>query len=431
MGLMLAGYIMIIGIVVLLIKEKASLPPIFILIPIAGALLCGFPVSEVCGFIAEGIRSVTDTALLFLFSILYFSILGETGVFDVLAHFLLRHMRNNIYLFLMLTFGMAALIQLDGSGAMTMLIVIPMMLPLYDAMNIRRTSLVCACAVGTGVMNMFPWCSAMLRISAGTGLEAQMIWREVLPVQTASFLIAVFVIILMGWGEKRRGAGIDSEEFERLKEENARPVSLKVSRLTAGFDVCLTIILILLMLLDVVTAGVGFMAGVGILLVTNYSSMKKQDEVIKRFSSTAYPLALTIFLIGVMLGIMKGMGAIDAMAQSLVGLLPEGWGAYAVFLYGLAGVPVSMVLGSDCCYSLIAPLLGTISQHYGGGMMNAAIAVILSSSMAASISFTGPVPYMTVGLAGISMNENVKYSFRYLWIMGILMIVTARMMGIV
>ena len=64
-------------------------------------------------------------------------------------------------------------------------------------------------------------------------------------------------------------------------------------------------------------------------------------------------------------------------------------------------------------------------------MMNAAIAVILSSSMAASISFTGPVPYMTVGLAGISMNENVKYSFRYLWIMGILMIVTARMMGIV
>ena len=34
MGLMLAGYIMIIGIVVLLIKEKASLPPIFILIPI-------------------------------------------------------------------------------------------------------------------------------------------------------------------------------------------------------------------------------------------------------------------------------------------------------------------------------------------------------------------------------------------------------------
>ena len=173
------------------------------------------------------------------------------------------------------------------------------------------------------------------------------------------------------------------------------------------------------------------MAGVGILLVTNYSSMKKQDEVIKRFSSTAYPLALTIFSIGVMLGIMKGMGAIDAMAQSLVGLLPEGWGAYAVFLYGLAGGPVSMVLGSDCCYSLIAPLLGTISQHYGGGMMNAAIAVILSSSMAASISFTGPVPYMTVGLAGISMNENVKYSFRYLWIMGILMIVTARMMGIV
>lgn len=421
---------MIAGIVYFLVREKASLPPIFILVPILGALACGFSVSEICGFISAGISSVTDTALLFLFSILYFSILGETGLFDALAHFFLKHMKNNIYFLLLLTFGMAAVIQMDGSGAMTMLIIIPMMLPLYDAMKLRRAALVCSCAVGTGVMNMFPWCSAMLRISAGTGLEAQEIWREVLPVQAVSFALGILVILLMGLGEKRRGAGISDSEFLQLKKGGTDQVCLKISRRLAIFDIGLTVVLIGALLADKITAVAGFMAGLGILLVTNYPAMKKQDEVIKRFSATAYPLALTIFSIGVMLGIMKGMGAIDAIAFSLMRLLPEGWGTQAVFLYGLLGVPASMVLGSDCCYSIVAPLLGTISQHYGGGMMTAAVAVILSSSMAASISFTGPVPYMTVGLAGISMNENVKFSFRYLWLMGILMIVAARVAGI-
>lgn len=421
---------MIIGIVFFLIKEKASLPPVFILIPVLGALACGFSISEICGFISEGIASVTDTALLFLFSILYFSILGETGIFNVLAHFFLKYMKNNIYLFLLLTFGMAVLIQMDGSGAMTMLIIIPMMLPMYDAMNIRRAALVCACAVGTGVANMLPWCSAMLRISAGTGLEAQEIWKTVLPVQIVSFFIGILVIFLVGVGERKHGAGISNEDFLQLKEKNARSEELKVSRELVLFDVCLTIMLVVAMLSGKVTSTTGFMVGLGILLITNYPSMKKQDEVIKRFSATAYPLTLTIFSIGVMLGIMKGMGAIDAIAQSLMYFLPDGWGAQAVFLYGLLGVPLSMVLGSDCCYSLIAPLLGTLSQHYGGGMMNASVAVILSSSMAASISFTGPVPYMTVGLAGISMNENVRFSFRYLWLMGIMMVIVARLMGI-
>lgn len=431
MMLTAAGYIMILLIVFLLIREKASLPPIFILIPVAGAYICGFSSAEICGFAAEGIRSVLDTAILFLFSILYFSILGEIGVFDSLAHFIMRYMKNNIFLLLSVTYILAVLIQIDGSGAMTMLILIPMLLPLYDSMKIRRAALVCVCAMGAGVMNMLPWCSAMLRVSAGTGLTAQSIWRTVLPVQIAAFFMGFLVTLLLCMMEKRRGAGVDNTEFLRIKKEVSRPVELKVSVPIAIFDIILTVILIALLLLNVVTTSVGFMVGLSILLVVNYPAMKKQDEIIKKFSTVAYPLVMTIFSIGVMLGIMQGIGAIEAIAQSLMKLLPEESGRQAAFLYGLFGVPVSMILGSDCCYSILAPLLGTICQYYGGSMMNAAASIIITSSMAASVSLIGPVPYMTVGLAGISMNENIRFSFKYLWLLGILMIGIAKIMGIV
>lgn len=431
MQLTIVGYGMIAVSVFLLIREKASLPPIFVLVPILGALLGGFSPNEICGFVAAGINAVQNTAILFAFSILYFSILGEIGIFDALAHFLVKRMGNNIFVLLLVTFVIATVIQMDGSGAMTMLITIPMMLPLYDAMRIRRPVLVCVCSMGAGVMNMLPWCSAMLRVSAGTGLEAQEIWRAVLPVQGATFVFGIAVTVLIGFMELRHGAGMEDAEFERLRSEMSKSVELKVSKGVALFDVIFTIALIVLLLLGVVTTTVGFMAGLGVILVVNYRSIKEQDATIKHFSATAYPLVLTIFAIGVMLGVMQGTGAIDAIARSLMRLIPESSGGLVTFLYGLVGVPISTLIGSDCCYSVVAPLLGTISAGYGGGMMQAAAAIIITSSMAASVSFVGPVPYMTVGLAGITMSENVRYCFKYLWLMGVLMILAAKVMGIV
>lgn len=431
MLLTIVGYGMIATIVLLLIKEKASLPPVFTLIPVLGALICGFSPSEICRFVAEGISAVLNTAILFAFSILYFSILGEIGIFETLASFLVKRMGNNVFILLLITFVMATIIQMDGSGAMTMLITIPMMLPLYDAMKIRRSVLVCVCSMGAGVMNMLPWCSAMLRVSAGTGLEAQEIWKNLIPIQGATFVFGIAVTILIGILEKRRGAGMSDLEFETMRAGMAKPVTLKVSKPVMIFDVCFTLAIIVLLLTGIVTTTVGFMIGLGVILIVNYRKTADQEAVIKKYSVTAYPLVLTIFAIGVMLGIMQGTGAIHAIAHSLMKLIPASQGHLIIFLYGLVGVPVSMTIGSDCCYSVLAPLLGTISAGYGGSMMHAASAIIITSSMAASVSFVGPVPYMTVGLAGISMNENVRYSFKYLWLMGVLMILAAKLLGIV
>ena len=431
MLLTIVGYAIIIIIILLLIKEKASLPPIFILVPIIGALICGFTFGEICGFVSEGINAVLNTAILFAFSILYFSILGEIGIFDALARFLVKHMGNNIFVLLLVTFIMATIIQIDGSGAMTMLITIPIMLPLYDAMKIRRTVLVCVCSMGAGVMNMLPWCSAMLRVSAGTGLEAQDIWKQVLPIQIVTFIAGLLVTLMIGMIEKRRGVGMNDQEFLMMKRNMETHVELKVPISIAVIDIVITIVLIALLLTGAVTSTVGFMAGLGIILVVNYRTTKEQDDIIKKYSKTAYPLVLTILAIGVMLGIMQGPGAIEASAKSLMNMMPDSCGRYITLIYGILGVPISMLIGSDCCYSVIAPLLGTISSYYGGGMMQAASAVIITSSMAASVSFVGPVPYMTVGLAGISMNENVRFSFKYLWLMGIIMVVSAKLLGII
>ncbi len=424
------GYGMILLIVFLLIREKSSLSPVFIIIPVAAALLCGFSMEEIAGFVAQGIESVLNTALLFVFSIVYFSILSEVGIFELMVQRIMKHMSNHIAMLLIITTVIAMGVQMDGSGAMTMLITIPAMLPLFDAMKIRRTVLVFLVSASAGVMNVLPWCSAMLRASASTGLDAVEIWNTMLPLQVIGALVLIVMDLVIAGFERRNHSGMTDEEFLELKEKLKKPVPMKVPRGVLVFDILFTIGLIVLLLMGKVNSTMGFMIGLAVILVVNFPKVKEQEAQIKKHGATAYPLVLVIFSLGVLIGIMKNTGMVDAIAHSLIALIPPDGGRIIPFIYGLVGVPISVVLGSDCCYSILAPIIGTIAAQSGGSMMQAVVAVLLGSSFAANITFIGPAPYLSVGLAGITMREHLKYSLKYLWLICVILTLAAAALGI-
>ena len=60
---------------------------------------------------------------------------------------------------------LALLVHLDGSGAVTFLVTIPVMLPLYDRLGMDRRVLACAASLAAGV-NFLPWTGPMIRASA-------------------------------------------------------------------------------------------------------------------------------------------------------------------------------------------------------------------------------------------------------------------------
>ena len=124
------------------------------------------------------------------------------------------------------------------------------------------------------------------------------------------------------------------------------------------------------------------------------------------------------------------MAASKSIGHSLIALIPPDGGRISPFIYGLVGVPISVVLGSDCCYSILAPIIGTIAAQSGGSMMQAVVAVLLGSSFAANITFIGPAPYLSVGLAGITMREHLKYSLKYLWLICVILTLAAAALGI-
>ncbi len=114
-------------------------------------------------FIRQGISSVSSTAVLFIFAILFFGLLNEAGVFNTMINYSLKFSKNNVYSICILTVVISVVVHLDSSGASSFLIVIPAILPIYEKLGMRKTTLMTIMAISLGVINLLPWGDPTLR----------------------------------------------------------------------------------------------------------------------------------------------------------------------------------------------------------------------------------------------------------------------------
>ena len=121
------GFLMIIAIVALLLKGKMSPIVVLAVIPVIAALILGFSPVEIMDFIADGIKTTTSNGILFIFSVIYFGVLADTGLFDVIVGWLVKKAGNNVIAVTVVTALIATIAHLDGTTAVTVLITIPAM----------------------------------------------------------------------------------------------------------------------------------------------------------------------------------------------------------------------------------------------------------------------------------------------------------------
>ena len=82
------GFAMMILITTLLLKKKVSTLFAFTIIPIIGAFLIGASIPEICGYINSGLEKTRDLMFIIFFSLPYFSVMSESGLFDIMVEFL-------------------------------------------------------------------------------------------------------------------------------------------------------------------------------------------------------------------------------------------------------------------------------------------------------------------------------------------------------
>lgn len=430
--LTIVAFILIILVVFLLLQGKLALPSIFIIFPIIAALICGFNLTQISEFIAGGFSTVLNVAILFTFSIMFFSIMADAGLFDVLVKKITRYLGNNVTVALIITALVACIAQVEGSGSTTMLITIPAMLPIITRMKIRKEAMLLVIFAASGVVNLIPWSSAMVRVSTVTGIEAGTLWKGVLPVQIVALILVFIMVFFVGKYEKKNGAGISNEEFALLKDKlSKQKANITVSKKVFIFDVVLLFAVIVALLTEILPANVLFMIGTAIALPVNFPVIKEQKEKMKHYGATAMNMVVTLFSIGVFLGILQNSKMINEMAGTLITIMPEWLGPHIVFMVALFAVPLVMVLGSDTIYFALMPILIELAANYGIGAQTVASGLLVGVNVGVGISLVIATPYLALGLAGVEMRDSVKYCFKWMWPLSIFVVIIAAILGVI
>jgi citrate-Mg2+:H+ or citrate-Ca2+:H+ symporter, CitMHS family len=401
-----------------------------IAVPVAAALLGGFGV-KTAGFMVKGIQGVAGVAGMFIFAILYFGIMTDAGMLDPIIDRILQAAGSNPVRIVMGTSLLALLAHLDGSGAVTFLVTVPVMLPLYERLSMDRRVLACAASLAAGV-NFLPWTGPTIRASASLHIPVTTIFNPLLPVQAVGLAFVFVCAWWMGRREARRlgwtGAAKDGAVWrhELTKQELIlrRPGMFAINLL-------LTVLLIAAMIAARLDPVAVFMVGVVLALALNYPDLRAQRERIDAHAREALLMAGILLAAGAFTGILKESGMLAAMAQSAVALAPRGAGPHLPFVLGLLSMPLSLLFDPDSFYFGILPVLAETARTSGIAPVQMAQAALLGQMTTGfPVSPLTPATFLIVGLAGIELREHQKFAFPFLLAASLLMTAVAVAVGV-
>lgn len=411
--------VMIAAIVFLTLKNWAHHTIVMAGVPIVAALLMGFDLNAVTKMTLSGLNTVVMTTAMMIFSLAYFGILHEAGVFNVLVSKVMRNMKNSVLAILLSTGVITCLTQLDGAGATTALCTIPPMRPIYEKMNIRREALVLIESCGSAVLCLIPWAPGLVESAAYTGLDVNDLFHYLIPLLIFGIVLLFALCFPVAMVEKKRGAGMTDEEFEKVREQ-LKTVELPMGKGVAIFDGVFTVVLLLAMIFKFVNTLTGFIIGYVILSLVNFKGAKAQADYIRRQSPVILNVAFTMFSVGVLVGINGGTGALTDLANLIANSNPS-LAKFMPLIMCLLSIPCSMILGGSGKSSILVPAIVAMAVPFGYTPVQIVGSIFATGIVTANINFFSATPYLTLGLAGVEMKDNIKYCFLPLYGVSILM----------
>lgn len=448
LGLSLIGFATILIIVLLLISGRVTPIIALVLIPILGAFAAGFGLADIGDFFDEGILDVIDVAIMFIFAILFFGIMQDVGLFDPLINGMIKISHGNIIAISVASVVIAAVAHLDGSGASTFLITIPALLPLYKRLKMNPYLLLLLIGGSASVMNMIPWAGPLGRTASVLGVNVTELYRPLIPVQIIGMILMVALAVFLGFMEKRRitkkygspeaaaKADIELEdgEAEQSVEDSSETASKKKALARPKLlwiNVILTVLVIVILVWGIISAGFVFMIGVSLALIINYPNIKDQMGRIRTHAPNALMMATIILAAGSFLGILTGTGMLDSIATDIVKILPAFVAPYLHLIIGFFGVPLDLLLSTDAYYFALMPVVDQIATGFGIDSSSTVYAMIIGNIVGTFVSPFSPALWLALGLAGLEMGRHIRYSLLWMWGLSLVLIVVAVLLGVI
>lgn len=408
--------------------------------PIVAALIAGFGL-QTGTFMVTGIKNIAPVAGMFVFAILFFGILTDAGTLEPVINGVLKAAGSSPTRIVIGTAVLATIVHLDGSGAVTFMVTIPAMLPLYERLQIDKRILACVVAMAAGVANMLPWGGPVLRAAAALDMPVMDLYLPMIPVQLVGFAL----VLLFSWWLGRRGgarataasgsaaATAADAPVPNAAASGSAPTKADDPRRPRMFwiNALLVVAVIGTMISGKLAPVVCFMVGTVVALVINYPNAEHQRVRIDAHAKAALLMASILFAAGVFTGIMSGTGMLKAMAAFAADHVPTSAATHLPFVVGLLSMPLSLLFDPDSFYFGVMPVLGQVVQAHGGAAVEVARAAALGQmTVGFPVSPLTPATFLLVGLCGLELGAHQRFTIPYLLAISVIMTIAAASFGL-
>ncbi len=427
--LTLLGYLMIGTFLFLIMTKRLTVIVALVLVPIVFGVIGGFG-SEMGPMMLEGIQKVAPTGIMVGFAVLYFGLMMDTGLFDPIISRIIRIVKGDPLKIVIGTALVTMLVALDGDGASTFMITISAFLPIYKRLGMNPLVLSGVVALGAGVMNIAPWGGPTARAMSVLEADSTQLFNPVLPAMFAGIAWVLFSAYWLGKKERERLGIIDlSIEKEGFMMEHAATAEVKRYNLF-WFNLALTVLLLVALVMAWLPMPVLFLVAFVIALLVNYPSFEAQQERLTNHAGNVVMVSSMIFAAGIFTGILTGTQMIDAMAISLVSVIPEQIANFLPLLVAITSMPLSFVFTPDSYYFGVLPILTETAVNFGIDPIEIGRAAILGQMTTGfPLSPLTASTFILVGMTGVNLGEHQKFIFKWAFGTTIVMTIIALLTG--
>ena len=409
------AYAMIVAFMALIMTKRMSVLTALALVPIVFGVIAGFG-PKLGPMMLDGIKALAPTGVMLTFAILYFGIMIDAGLFDPVVRLVVRLVHGDPVKIVVGTAALALFVSLDGDGSTTYLITTTAMLPLYTRLKMDRLVLASVIMQAGGVMNILPWGGPTARAAAALKLDMGQVFPPLVPAMIVGVAWVLFVAWLLGRRERKR-LGILSEsklgDMHASMSETGSSDDASIRRpKLIWVNMSLTVALLGALIAGLLPLPVLFLVAFALALLINYPSLEEQKARIAANAGNALAVVSVIFAAGIFTGILSGTKMVDAIAGSVVALVPPALGPYLAVITGILSMPFTFFLSNDAFYFGVLPILTEAASHYGISAAEMARASLVGQPVHL-LSPLVPSTYLLVGLAKVEFGDHQKFTLKW------------------